>query len=283
LFVPQAVAVTYAKAYSRARVTDNLCGYSFGATDQATFEPVPLDDSAEAILFAVSNGIPPTGGVNVINNDSLGGAKRDQNSISPSTGRADQNLDGALCVRSLADGADLTTGHKLTGPRNAPAKRLRASIRQIRANGDLNGTPAVFVTGRNDAILAPNHTSRAYVGLNQLVEGADSNLRYYEVKNAHHLDALTILDVLLGVDLFADKFVPLHHYLFQALDIMLDHLRNGTPLPPSQVVQTMPRGPRPDASSTPPPLTLANVPPIDPKPPAADRILFDGGVLIIPE
>jgi hydroxybutyrate-dimer hydrolase len=64
---------------------------------------------------------------------------------------------------------------------------------------------------------------------------------------------------------------------------MLDHLRNGTPLPPSQVVRTMPRGPRPDPSSAPPPLTLANVPPINPDPPAADRIVFEGDVLSIPE
>ena len=283
LFVPQAVAVTYANAYSRARVTANLCGYSFGATDPATFEPVLLDESAEAILFATSNGIPPTGGVNVINNDSMGGARRDQDSRSPSTGRADQNLDGALCLRSLADGADPASGQKLTGPLNALAKRLAASIRQIRANGDLGGTPTLFVTGRNDGVLAPNHTSRAYVGLNQVVEGSGSNLRYYEVRNAHHLDALTILDVTFGVDLFADKFVPLHHYFFQALDIMLDHLRNGTPLPPSQVVRTMPRGPRPDPSSAPPPLTLANVPPINPDPPAADRISFEGDILSIPE
>jgi hypothetical protein len=54
-------------------------------------------------------------------------------------------------------------------------------------------------------------------------------------------------------------------------------------LPPSQVVRTTPRGPRPDASSAPRPLTLANVPPISPDPPAADRILFEDDVLIILE
>ena len=168
LFVPQAVAVTYANAYSRARVTANLCGYSFGATDPVTFEPVPLDESAEAVLFAVSNGILPTGGVNVINNDSPGGGRRDQNSISPSTGRADQNLDGALCLRGLADGADPATGQKLTRPLNRFSKRLAASIPKIRVDGDLGGTPTLIVTGRNNAVLAPNHTSRAYVGLNQV-------------------------------------------------------------------------------------------------------------------
>jgi hydroxybutyrate-dimer hydrolase len=160
----------------------------------------------------------------VINNGSLGEPRRDQNSVSPSTGRADQNLDGALCVRGLEERADPVTGERLRGPLNAAARRLATSLRQIRASGDLHGTPAVFVTGRNDAVLPPT-TPRAYVGLNQVVEGAGSQLRYYEVKNAHHLDALTVLDVAFGVDLFADKFVPLHHYLFHALDLMLDHRR----------------------------------------------------------
>ncbi len=279
LFVPQAVAITYANAYSRASVLDDLCGYSFGATDAAN-DPAPLADAAEGVLFGTSNGIPPTGGVNVINNRSPGGPKRDQNSVSPSTSRADQNIDGALCLRNLAEGADAVTGLDLTGPATGVARRLRGGIGQILAGGDLGGRPTIIVTGRNDAILAPNHTSRAYVGLNRLVEGAGTGLRYYEVLNAHHLDALTILDVLFGADLFADKFVPLHHYLFEALDVMLDHLRSGTPLPPSQVLRTTPRGA--DALSK--VLTVAaNLPPIDPAPPAGDRIVFADGVLAIPD
>jgi len=149
--------------------------------------------------------------------------------------------------------------------------------------------PAVFVTGRSDAILAPNHTSRAYLGLNSLVERKASGLRYYEVKNAQHLDALTILDVIFGAPLFSDKFVPLHHYLFQALDLMFDHLKNGTPLPPSQVVRAVPRGIDPGAT---PPFTLADVPPLDEAanlpaiaqaPPAGDLIRFENRVLEIPD
>ncbi len=289
LFVPQAVSVTYANAYSRAGVADNLCGYSFGATDPLTFDPVPLTLAQEEVLFGESNGIPPTTGVNVINNESPGGPKRDQNSSSPSTGRADQNLDGALCIRGLADGADPATGAPLTGPIKGVANRLGKSIQQIRADGDLNGKPAIFVTGRNDAILAPNHTSRAYYGLNQVVEGGGSNMRYYEILNAHHLDALTVLDLLFNAPLFADKFLPLHHYLFQALDLMLDHLRNGTPLPPSQVVRTVPRGLDPGAVF---PFTFAdvnpiseavNLPEIDAAPDPGDLITFGGATLFIPD
>jgi hydroxybutyrate-dimer hydrolase len=43
--------------------------------------------------------------------------------------------------------------------------------------------------GRNDGVLPPNFTGRAYYGLNQTVEGASSGLRYYEVTNAQHLDS----------------------------------------------------------------------------------------------
>ena len=50
IFAPQAVSVTYANAYARASVVDNLCGYSFGATD-ATGAPIPLAHTAAGLLF----------------------------------------------------------------------------------------------------------------------------------------------------------------------------------------------------------------------------------------
>ncbi|MDJ0944728.1 MAG: 3-hydroxybutyrate oligomer hydrolase family protein [Kiloniellales bacterium] len=283
LFVPQAIGITYANAYGRFSVVRNLCGYSFGATDGED-NPAELDPADEQALFGAGNGIPPTAEVNVINNDSLLGPKRDQTSISPSNGSADQNLDGALCLRALATGRDPETGKKLRGRDRVDALRIARGISKVRAKGDLRGKPAVFVTGRQDAILAPNHTSRAYVGLNRLVEGAGTGLRYYEVLNAHHLDALTILDVAFNTPLFSDKLIPLHHYLFQALDIMFDHLKNGTPLPPSQVVRAVPRGGTGGPLEAVPPLKEAvNLPAIDPSPDAGDLIVFSGGILRIPD
>lgn len=71
--------------------------------------------------------------------------------------------------------------------------------------------------------------------------------------------------------------MPLHHYFILSLDAMLDHLRNGAPLPPSQVVRTIPRGPgAPD-------LTLANLPDISSAPPAGDMITFEGNQVRIPD
>jgi hypothetical protein len=40
-----------------------------------------------------------------------------------------------------------------------------------------------------DALIAPNHNSRAYFGLNQLVEGPRSRARYIEIVNGNHFDA----------------------------------------------------------------------------------------------
>ncbi|MGH8726952.1 MAG: 3-hydroxybutyrate oligomer hydrolase family protein [Burkholderiales bacterium] len=279
-FVPQAISVTYANAYGRFSVAENLCGYSFGATVPATGatpgDPMPLALASEAILFSTSNGIPPTGGVNLINNLSVGGPKEDRASTSASTKLADQNVDGALCLRALATGTDPVTGETLSGADRANHRKIGNGIEKILASARLHGIPTLIATGRADANLQPNHTSRAYYGLNQLVEGGASNLRYYEVTNAHHLDTF---NQFAGFD---DKFVPLHFYFVQVMNLMYDHLdpKKRTPLPPSQVVRTKPRGGTPGAA---PPITLANVPPIDQTPDDDALITFEGNVLRIPD
>jgi hydroxybutyrate-dimer hydrolase len=275
LNVPIGIAVTFANAYAGTSVLSNLCGYSFGATDATSAVPVPLASTAEAALFATSNGIPPTAGVNLINNDSANGPLENRVSTSPSTRRADQNLDGALCLRALATGTDLVTGKRLRGEALVEQRKIARSIQRILASGDLGGIPTVIVTGRSDAILPPNHTSRAYFGLNNLVEGDASNMHYYEVTNAQHLDALN------PVPGFDSRFIPLHHYFIQALDFMLAHLTNGKPLPPSQVVRTTPRGVSADGAV--PDLGEANLPPIESTPPDGALITFVDGIVHIPD
>ena len=143
-YVAQAVVVSYANAYARASVLDNLCGFSFAATDNVATSPsfnriVILPPAAEAMLFATANGIPPTGGVSVVNNRSPGGALRDQFSLSPSNGLADQNLDGHLCLRSLA------TGNKLSGAEEQRYERVQQGIRQVLADGRLGGIPTILI------------------------------------------------------------------------------------------------------------------------------------------
>ena len=260
--VSQSISVTYANAYGRFSVVDNLCNYSLGATPAGV--PVPLALGAEAQIFGTSNGIPPTSGVSLINNAAPGGPKEDRVST------PDQNLDGALCLRSLAIGRDAVTGAPLGATQGPQAHRIGEGVEDIIASGDLHRVPAIFVTGRNDGILPPNFASRAYFGLNNLVEGSRSPLRYYEVTNAQHLDSFNQFPG------YNAMFIPLHRYFIQAMDLMYDHLRHGGALPPSQVVHTTPRG------AGAPPITAANVPPIAAAPPASALITFAGGQVNIP-
>ena len=264
--VSQSISVTYANAYGRFSVLDNLCTYSLAANGGIPGgPPVPLAAASEAQIFGTSNGIPPTSGIALINNAAAGGPKEDRGSTT------NQNLDGALCLRALATGKDPITGAPLTGAQRDQARRIAEGVEDVLAAGRLHRTPAVFVTGRSDGILPPNFTSRAYFGLNNVVDGSTSSLRYYEVTNAHHLDSFNQFPG------YNDKFIPLHRYFIQAMDLMYDHLRNGRALPPSQVVHTIPRGPGA------PPITAANVPPIADTPPAAALITFTGGQVRIPD
>ncbi|MBX3588014.1 MAG: D-(-)-3-hydroxybutyrate oligomer hydrolase [Ramlibacter sp.] len=262
--VAPAVAVTFANALSRASVKDSLCGFSFAAT-AATGGVVPLADAAVAPLFATGNGVPPTGGINLVNNKGLFGAARDFLSFN-AAGVADWNLAGALCLRNLVTGTD------------AAALKLQAGVDETRRNGNLRGKPALIVHGRSDALLPVNHTSRPYTALNKVVEGSASRLSYIEVTNAQHFDSFIGLPTVLpGYD---TRYVPLHVYLNRALDAMYDHLSAGKALPPSQVVRTTPRGGTPGAA---PAIAAANVPAIAATPAAANAIGFSGTTLSVPD
>src|SRR5258708_5024027 len=78
------------------------CSYGRGAAPAGV--PVPLAPAGEAQIFGTSNGIPPTSGISLINNAAPGGPRDDR------TSTPDQNLAGALCLRSLAIGRDAATG-----------------------------------------------------------------------------------------------------------------------------------------------------------------------------
>ncbi len=259
-FATLSVTYTYANAHSRSSVRDNLCGYSFGGAPTAGI-PAVIPAAAAAQLFGTGNGVPPTSGINILNNNSVGGAALDAISISPSTMLADFNIDGAVCLRTLFTGAA------------ANAVATRAGIDQVKRTGDLRGKPAVIVHGRADTLVPVNHTSRPYFALNKLTD-ANSRLSYYEVTNAQHFDAFL---PFAGYD---TRLVPLHRYFNQAMDIVYNNLRNSTPIPASQVVRTTPRGGTPGAA---PAITAANVPGIAATPAAADAITFTSNVLTIPD
>lgn len=272
-FATNSIAVTYTNAWGRFSVTDSVCGYSFANTD-ATGAVVPQLAAVQTGLFASGNGVPPTGGVNVVWNDAVGGAKLDFLASSPSSGSADFALDGALCLRSLVMGRDPVTRQPLTGLLKAQSDRVRSGMAEVRQTAKLRGRPVLIVAGRNDALLPVNHTARAYYGRHLLKDGQPSQARYVEVTNAQHFDSFISFGPLLGYD---TRYVPLHVYFNRALDAVWARLTEGTPLPPSQVVRTTPR-----ASSL-SPLTAANVPTLAASPAAGDLILREGNTLRIPD
>jgi hydroxybutyrate-dimer hydrolase len=258
------VAVTYAYAYGKFSVTDKVCGFTFAPTD-ATGSPVAFTAAQKASSFATQNGIVGS----VVYEDSVGGAKVYNFGVSANSGLADQSLDGFLCLRSLATGVDTVTGFALTGTLAAQSTRVRAGMAEVAASGNLKGKPAIIVHGRSDTLIPVNFASRAYVGLNAAVEGGASKLRYIEVTNANHFDSFS--------NVLPANIVPLHVYLFRALDAMLANLRNSTALPPSQVVRTVTRV---DNTTL---IASANLPAFATTPTAANSITLSGATITVPD
>jgi hydroxybutyrate-dimer hydrolase len=267
------IAMMYTNAYGRFSMIDNLCGMSAAQVD-ATGSVVPVAAATKAQSFAAGNGTLNGVPASVVYNDSVGGARSWAFGVSPSSGTADFALDAALCQRALVTGKDPVSGADLgaaSSPTLAHSEAVRAGMGEVLLNGNLRGKPTLIVAGRSDALVPINHSSRAYTAYNRSIEGAASALSYIEVTNAQHFDAF------LPFSGFDNRFVPLHVYFNQAMDAMYARLKNGTALPPSQVVRTTPRGGAPGAA---PALTAANVPAFVSAPPTDDLIVFTGGNII---
>ncbi|WP_413926040.1 3-hydroxybutyrate oligomer hydrolase family protein [Caballeronia cordobensis] len=247
-----AVAVTYVDAYMKASVLDNLCNFSFGTTNAVTgaagvtpvVSPMPT-------IFGNGNGIPPTNGINLVYNAGTAGAA-DHRFATP-----DASYLGAACLRGLWANGNAT---------------MVDSVNAIRVNANLRGKPAIIVQGRADALVPINHASRPYLGANRVAEGNKSQLSLYEIANGQHFDAF------LSVAGFDTRFVPVHYYDIQALNLMWNHLKNNAALPPSQVVRAVARGGTPGSA---PALTASNLPPIA-SDPGANAITVGGGTVNVP-
>lgn len=256
---PDATATKYANNHGRFDVRDRLCGYSYGAVD-GDGRPVAVPETQAAQNFAIAPGGAPAGAIDVINDDDPTGPRRSWLSVSKSTGRQDFDIDGAICIR------ELVTGHSVN------AQRVQAGIAEFLGSGRLDGKPTIIVHGRSDDRVPVSFSSRPYVGLNNLMDGDKSQLRYIEVTNAEHF----------GTDLpgFDTRMVPLVIYHLRALDLMWAHLVNRAELPPSQVVRTTPRGGEPGKA---PALKMSNVPPISEHPSDKDVIKVEKGRVVIPD
>ncbi|MEN9484474.1 MAG: hypothetical protein RJB37_2354 [Pseudomonadota bacterium] len=274
-YATNSIVVTYINTYGRFSVTDSVCGFSMANTT-ATGDVAAQVPATQAGLFASGNGVPPTGGVNLVYDRSVGGAKLDFLAVSPTSNTADFALDGALCMRSLVTGKDEATGAALTGTLKAQSDRVIAGINEVQLTAKLRSKPTIIVAGRSDTLLPINHTARAYFGKNQLTDSASdaAKVRYIEVTNAQHFDTFIAFGALLGYD---TKAVPLHPYLNQALNAMWSHLNSGAALPVSQVVRTTARATSATA------LSATNVPAIATAPASGDQIVMTGTTLKVPD
>lgn len=236
------IVVNYANAYGRFSVTDNLCGLSYAKLN--TMGQAVIQNTKEmAATFAVSGGIAPVAGL----------------SFSPTELKLP--IDYALCYRELMMGS------------SDNAQRVQYGITETLHTADLHGKPAIIVHGQSDGLIPVNHASRPYLGLNSLIEGDKSNLHYYEISNAHHFDAFNAFPG------FNSRFIPLHHYLSQSLDLMYDHMTKGTALPDSQIVWTNPR--QANANGVVEELDHKHLPEIM-QTPVASRIKIEQGIVKIP-
>lgn len=261
------VAHTYANAYARASVSESLCGYGVAGIDASYRTPVAPGAAAMSQAWATGGGLGfLAGAYNLINENSVGGPALYLLSVSPGSGTTDLNLDGAACLRRLATGAAVGRSQP-SATELAQAARLRQGLDEVRVSGRLRGKPTILLHGRSDALLPVNHTSRPYAALQQGQEPG-SPLRYYEVTDANHFDAL--------VGLYPRTLVPLHVYTLRALDLMYEHLRSGAALPPSQVVRARARA---SASAM---LDDSHLPAIAAQPAAADLIALQPGRIDVP-
>ncbi len=271
------LSAMYPVMYGRFSVADNVCNTSFAQVD-ALGAPVAVTPAAKANSFATANGTANGTPASVVYNNSVGGARLWSLATSPSSNTQDFGLDNALCQRALVTGVD-ETGAALTGtatatrPTAAQSAAVQAGIAETVVSGNLRAKPTLLVAGRSDALVPVNHNARAYAAFNRTVEGSASKLGYIEVTNAQHFDAF------IPFSGFDTRYVPLHLYYVRAMDAMYANLKNGTALPPSQVVRATPRGGIPGAA---PAITAAAVPPLAAAPLVANQVGFSGNALAVP-
>jgi hydroxybutyrate-dimer hydrolase len=257
-----AVTVSYAWAYSRRPAWAPYAGVSFAATD-AGGRPRPLAEAEAASLWADSSGIPPSGAVSLLARDASGARRADNDgSVALALAYAPERL-LARAPRPLGD---------LPPDRPQMLAAVRRGQDEVAMTARLGNRPVIIVHGRADSLIPVNHASRAYYALNERERGGRDELRYYEVEHGHHFDAY------LALPGFAAGYVPMQAWLCRGLDALVERLQRGTPLPPSQVLRSRPRG----GGAAPPPLEAAHLGVLRADP-GADAIRCADGVLTVPD
>ena len=182
------------------------------------YQPVALPAAADAVLFGLANGIPPTGRGPARQRPRVRRPARNDVSVSAGLNRQDQNLPGASVP--AVDGG---TGNLPSRPRSAPTRS--------RSRPGPAGYSADLADGQ--AARHPDHhrprpqrrADRPEPHLAPLLRAEPAARRQGEARSAttrsptaQHLDAFN------GFPDFADRLIPLHVYFIQALDLMYAHL-----------------------------------------------------------
>ena len=258
-----AITTSYAWAYARRPPWQPYAGVSFAATG-ADGLPRALTDAEAAGLWAEGTGIAPTAGISIVATD-------------PSGQRRAANAGSVPLALAYASELRIAAAQPVPGDLPSDRAEMLAAVREGQARvvmtARVGNRPVIIVHGRADGLIPVNHTSRAYYLLNCRDRGDRDELRYYEVVHGQHFDGY------LGLPGFAEAFVPLQAWLCRALDALCARLREGTALPPSQVIRSRPRG---RESGQVPPLSAAHLGELRADP-GADAIRYADGVLTIPD
>ncbi|WP_157961628.1 3-hydroxybutyrate oligomer hydrolase family protein [Acuticoccus kandeliae] len=230
--------------YGGFTLAEHLCNYSIGAVSEGKSVATPPETAAQ-LGFIARSGKPDRKAVDLLNDADPSGPHSSRGSTSASTGRADYNLDGALCLLDAAR-----------------SPRVVNTVARLLMDGDLHGKPTIIVQGAGDEVLPADMVARPYVGLNSIVEGEASRLRYIDLPNAMHGDPYLK---------FGETMVPWGLYHIRALELMWNTLTEDAPLPPHQVVRARVENGE------------AVLPPIAMDPAPADRIIVENGHLTIPQ
>lgn len=196
------ICYAYANAYGRYGVEDALLGAQvcFADADFFTLEAgSPRPPTAQEIkTLGVQNaGLTPGGGLQTLY----------------SNGSLAQSLDDAMALRQL---------YTSTSP---AARRVKAGLAQITARAHNRAIPTLIVHGDSDPLIAPVHSSRAYVHAAKAGGQDMQHWRYYVVKDAQHFETL-LMDASV-----AQHYQPQLPYFFAALDAGKAFLTDQKPLP----------------------------------------------------
>ncbi len=200
----RAIAVTYASAYGRYGVGEHPCGYSFAAQNP-DFSSRLASAAERAAWWSDAGGIPPGAGVNIVDSQ-----------LAP----PDFTRPGLQGLRALWEG------------QGVDAARVRKGIAETQSLLPRVELPVVVIHGMDDGLVPMAFSSAPYVAQ---AKAAGRDVRYWQVRNAQHLDAF------LALPDYAARYVPLLPYVYAALDRVWAHLDVGTALPANALIDARPR------------------------------------------